>query len=101
MKFKQFTNRLVFIAPFLLITNSSIAQDYVPSYLTTDNEFISENFDVIDSSGWFQALPETDISFSSFLTDYMQYFGMGADDGFVIKRATYMMTILLWQRSKG
>lgn len=76
------------LAAFTGISAENVkAQSYVPGYLQ-DNSFIAENFAVIDSSGWFIALPESDISFTNFISQYKQYFGMGSDDGFTLTRTT-------------
>lgn len=44
------------------------AQNYRPGYLLDPkNQFIFENFDVVDSSGWLQVKPEIELYFSSFM----------------------------------
>lgn len=67
---------------------NSYGQEYRPGYLLQPNEFFDTQFEVLDSSGWFQALPETEISFTNFWADNKHYFGMGADDSFVVTRET-------------
>ncbi|HRP90431.1 MAG TPA: M4 family metallopeptidase [Edaphocola sp.] len=66
---------------------SLVAQDYRPNYLQSGNEFISQNFNVIDSTGWFEARPESDLTFQNF-NDIKLNFGMSDDDNFVLSRET-------------
>ncbi|HTO14794.1 MAG TPA: M4 family metallopeptidase [Edaphocola sp.] len=64
------------------------AQEYRPNYLKPENEFILQNFVVIDSAGWFETKPESDLTFQNF-NDIKFNFGMGEEDSFVISRETY------------
>ncbi len=74
----------------LLLTShiNSIAQNYIPNYLLQQNDIISQNFEVIDSSGWFQANRESEVSFSDFIQEYKTSFGMGIDDAFLLTKTT-------------
>lgn len=76
------------IVVLLLIVSTTQAQNYKPNYLLTENAFISNNFIIQDSSGWFMRNQTSAISPVNFLANYKQHFGMGADDGFILKRTT-------------
>lgn len=80
------------IKPFaILVLLSAVttanAQDYRPGFLMTGNEFISENFDIVDSSGWLEVKPDRELLFSNFMEN-KQHFGMLAYDSFIIVRET-------------
>ena len=48
---------------FFVLLQKISAQNYIPHYLSVDNEFIQQHFDVFDSSGWFIALPDAECFF--------------------------------------
>lgn len=72
----------------LFISISLKAQNYRPNYLLTENTFISNNFIIQDSTGWFRAKNNSNISSVNFLTENKTYFGLGIDDGFILKKTS-------------
>lgn len=72
----------------LMVWLPTYAQEYIPNYLLQPNDFISQNFDVVDSSGWFQASRESQITFADFIQEFKASLGMGIDDDFVLTKTT-------------
>lgn len=85
---KIFLNLLPLVTLLLISPINSTAQNYIPNYLLQPNVFISQNFNVVDSSGWFQASRESEITFADFIQEYKASLGMGIDDDFVLTKTT-------------
>jgi Zn-dependent metalloprotease len=74
----------------LLLTSqiNVFAQNYIPNYMLQQNEFISHNFEVVDSSGWFQATRESKIVFTDFIQEFTSSILMGSENAFSLTKTT-------------
>ena len=72
----------------LLLTSqiNAFAQNYIPNYMLQQNEFISHNFEVVDSSGWFQATRESKIVFTDFIQEFTSSIRMGSENAFSLTK---------------
>jgi len=79
---------LIFTISIVQCYNQLHAQNYIPSYLTQPNDYINQNFEIIDSSGWFYAKSESNVPFTNFIQENKAAIGMGADDDFILTKTT-------------
>ncbi|MCC6514846.1 MAG: M4 family metallopeptidase [Chitinophagales bacterium] len=86
---KTYFSKLLMLAILLLtIHTNSVAQSYIPNYLLQTNDYITQNFETQDSSGWFLIRPGVNITDLNFLQNNKQHFGMGINDNFSIFKVT-------------
>jgi Zn-dependent metalloprotease len=83
---KKIITSFAILGSFSAVTTTN-AQNYRPDFLTIGNEFISENLDIIDSSGWMEVKPNKELLLSDFFEN-KQYFGLSDDDNFTLIRET-------------